>query len=103
MTAKHLSREYQKNARLIRQQVKAAHRLGDPVPCWRGGGAILPGQLFDVGHRHPAGGEGLGNLAPEHRHRQAGCCKGNRSEGGTLGARITNASRPRTEATSWKL
>lgn len=104
MTAKHQSRQYVRNARLVRQQVAAAHRLGDPVQCWRGGGLIRPGQPFDVGHRNPAGGEGTDNLAPEHRHRQPGCCKGNRSDGGTIGARITNQrGQIREESQTWKL
>jgi len=103
VTAKHRTRTYARNARLVRQQVAAAHRLGDPVVCWRGGGRIRPGQAFDVGHRNPAGGEGLGNLAPEHRHAQPGCCKGNRSDGGTIGARITNHRTRPQEAQTWRL
>lgn len=105
MTAKHQRPEYQRNASLRRQQVKRAHALGEPVACWRGGGAIHPGQPYDIGHRHPHGGEGLDNLAPEHRSRQPGCCDGNRSHGGTIGASITNSRRqpsPR-ETTTWKL
>ena len=92
MTAKHRSKTYVRNARLIRQQVTAAHRLGDPVPCWRGRGAIAPGQAYDVGHRDPAGGEGLDNLAPEHRYKTSRC-RGNRSAGGQLGALRTNQRR----------
>lgn len=103
MTAKHTSREYKNNARLIRQRVRSAWRLGEPVACWRGGGEILPGQHFDVGHLDPAGGEGLGNLAAEHRHRVAGCCRGNRSEGGALGAQRARARRQPAEVQSWPL
>jgi hypothetical protein len=104
MTEKHRTSEYQHNSRLRRAQVKAQHRLGEPVPCWRGRGAIFPGQPFDVGHVNPHGGEGLGNLAPEHRHRVAGCCDGNRREGGRIGAQITNhRTRPDREVTTWAL
>mgnify|MGYP003409544060 CR=1 FL=1 len=104
MTGKHRSSEYKRNARLRRAQVTAAHRLGDAVVCWRGGKLILPGQHYDIGHVHRHGGEGLDNLAPEHRHRVEGCCKGNRSDGGTIGANITNRRHPTPEtASTWKL
>lgn len=101
MTAKHRTPEYQRNAALRRRQVTAAWRAGDSYPCWRGRGAILPGQPFDIGHINSHGGEGLDNLAPEHRHRVAGCCDGNRRHGGRDGANVTNA---RTRETStWRL
>lgn len=104
MTAKHAHPTYRKNAALIRSQVAAAHRLGDPVVCWRGGGIIRPGQAYDVGHINPDGGHGRDNLAAEHRSKVEGCCKGNRSHGGTAGANITN-HRPTTQekATTWRL
>jgi len=103
MTAKHQSPEYQRNARTVRARVRAQHRLGRPVPCWRGGGPILPGQSYDIGHIDPAGGEHMTNLAPEHRHRTPGCCAGNRTIGGAQGAAITNARNPTTvsNVTSW--
>jgi len=108
VTSKHHSREYQRNASLRRQQVKRAHALGEAVACWRGGGAIYPGQRFDVGHINEHGGEGLDNLAAEHRHKVDGCCKGNRAHGGTIGASLTNSRHSptptvREETTSWKL
>lgn len=90
MTAKHRTAEYQRNARIIRARVEVAHRRGEPVPCWRCRGAILPGRPYDVGHRNPTGGHSLDNLAPEHRHRTGGC-PGNRAHGGSLGAARTNA------------
>lgn len=103
MSAKHASRIYRNNATLIRKQVQAAHRLGEPVACWRGRGVILPGQPFDIGHINRFGGEGLGNLAPEHRHRQPGCCDGNRRDGGRVGAHANNARHRRDETQTWKL
>lgn len=107
MTAKHQTAEYRRNAKLRRQQVTASHRRGEAVACWRGGGAILPGQHYDIGHLSPDGGESLSNLAPEHRSRVAGCCLGNRAHGGLVGAAMTNArpaaaTTPR-EVTTWRL
>jgi len=105
MTAKHQRPEYRRNAKTLRRRVLAMHARGEAVPCWRGRGAILPGQPFDIGHKHPAGGEGFDNLAAEHRTRQPGCCAGNRSAGGAIGAAITNRRRRPTdnEVTSWAL
>lgn len=103
MTAKHRTPEYQRNAALRRKQVLAAHRAGEPYPCWRGRGNIMPGQPFDIGHITRHGGEGLDNLAPEHRHRVAGCCDGNRRDGGRVGAAITNHRARRQEQETWNL
>lgn len=106
MSARHHTSAYRRNARIIRQRVQGIHRLGSDATCWRGGGPIPPGMPFDVGHRDPEGGDDIGNLAPEHRVRQPGCCRGNRSHGGTDGARLTNSRRPSattTRATTWKL
>lgn len=91
MTAKHRTAEYQRNARIIRQRVRAAWKAGRPVACWRGGKPILPGTAFDVGHKRGAIGSRLEELAPEHRAETPGCCKGNRAEGGAIGAAMTNA------------
>lgn len=96
MTRKHQSPEYQRNARIVRKQVAAMHKAGMPALCWRGGGAILPGMPYDVGHRVGAQGSSLGALAPEHRHRVSGCCDGNRREGGRVGAMLTNKTAART-------
>lgn len=93
MTRKHQSPEYQRNARTVRARVRAQHKLGRPSTCWRGGGAILPGMLYDVGHIDPNGGDHMTNLAPEHRARTAGCCAGNRNIGGAQGAAVTNSRR----------
>lgn len=103
MTGKHQHPAYRANAKLIRAQVAAAHRLGERVACWRGGGTIHPGQAYDVGHINPDGGHGRDNLAAEHRHKIDGCCAGNRSHGGTLGAAITNHRPTQEKATTWKL
>lgn len=100
-SAKHRTRQYQVNADLRRAQVKAAHRAGEAVACWRGGGPIHPGQPFDIGHRSPTGGEGLDNLWPEHRHEAAGCCDGNRRDGGRLGLAMRRAGKG--GVTAWKL
>lgn len=106
MTAKHQTPEYQRNARIIRDRVKAAHRAGRPVACWRCAGAIAPGQPFDVGHMRGAIGSSLQELAPEHRHRTAGCI-GNRAHGGAQGAAKTNARHTPTvqpkQTATWKL
>lgn len=99
MTARHHTPAYRRNARIIRQRVKGQHRLGQDATCWRGGGPIPPGMPFDVGHRDPAGGDDLGNLAAEHRVKQPGCCRGNRAEGGSAGARLVNARRATTPTT----
>lgn len=108
MSAKHRTPEYHRNARIIRGRVKVAHRRHEPVPCWRGGGPIMPGQPFDVGHRTGATGSTLHDLAPEHRHETPGCCKGNRAHGGADGAALTNArhrpiNKPTSQGTSWPI
>lgn len=96
MTRKHQSPEYRRSARIVRTQVQALHRAGMPARCWRGGGAINPRTPFDVGHLPGARGHSVHELAPEHRHRTAGCCDGNRREGGRVGALITNKTPART-------
>lgn len=93
MTRKHQSPEYQRNARTIRARVKVQHKHGQPAVCWRGGGAIMPGIPYDVGHIDPSGGDHMTNLAPEHRTRTPGCCGGNRNLGGAQGAAISNGRR----------
>lgn len=85
MTAKHRDPEYVANARIIRAQVAAKRRRGEEVGCWRCGYEIDAEQRWDVGHRDPEGGHGLGNLAPEHRYKTPRC-QGNRAAGGRLGA-----------------
>lgn len=90
MTRKHQSPEYQRNAHIVRERVKALHKSGQPAVCWRGGGAIPPGMPYDVGHVDGALGSSLTGLAPEHRHRIPGCCDGNRRHGGRVGAMLTN-------------
>lgn len=95
MTAKHRDPLYIRNARIIRQQAAAKRRRGEDVECWRCGGIIDPEQRWDVGHRDPAAGHGLGNLAPEHRYKTSRC-QGNRAAGGRLGAAMTNQRRRRT-------
>lgn len=96
MTRKHQSPEYQRNARIVRERVRALHKQGRPAVCWRGGGPIMPGHdgrrgtPYDVGHLPGARGHALHELAPEHRHRWPGCCDGNRREGGRVGAMLTN-------------
>jgi hypothetical protein len=89
MTAKHQDPEYLANARLVRAQVRQAWRYGTEVRCWRRGCVIEPGARFDVGHLDEHGGHGRDNLAAE-------CVRCNRSHGGKLGARITNARRAST-------
>ena len=90
VTRKHQTPAYQRNARIVRKRVAAMHKAGMPALCWRGGGAILLGMPYDVGHITGTRGSGAGTLAPEHRHRMAGCCDGNRREGGRVGAMLTN-------------
>lgn len=89
MSAKHRDPEYVANARIIRAQVATRRRNGQDVTCWRCGYEIDPEQRFDVGHKHPDGGAGLDNLAPEHRYKTARC-QGNRAAGGRLGAQRRN-------------
>ncbi len=86
MTEKHRSAEWQRNSKHVRSRVRAAWAAGDEPECWRCGRPIYEGALFDVGHIDPFGGEGLENLAPEHRGE-------NRRAGGRVGARITNAAK----------
>lgn len=88
MTEKHRDPEYLRNARIVRAQVRAAWRHGEDVHCWRRGELLHPGRPFDVGHLDPAGGHGRSNLAPE-------CVRCNRSDGGRLGAALTNGRAPR--------
>lgn len=96
MTAKHTSPEWKKTCRTVRAQARRAHAQGQPVVCWRCGGPLPVDAenrlVFDVGHRDPNGGEGIDNASPEHRTKSATCI-GNRSHGGRIGARITNARR----------
>jgi hypothetical protein len=114
MTAKHRDPEYLRNRKIVRERVAALHRAGRPAICWRGGGAIWPATPgrpatpYDVGHVAGARGHALHELAPEHRHKTAGCCEGNRRAGGKVGAMLTNKTKTRTvqsaqEATTWKL
>ena len=84
MSAKHTDPEYRKNARIIRQQVAKARRVGADVTCWRCGRTIDEQQAFDVGHVNSDAGHGPSNLAPEHRYTGARC-QGNRSAGGRAG------------------
>lgn len=90
MTEKHTSAEWQRSRKHVRARVRAAWERGDEVTCWRCGRVIPEGGAYDVGHLDPFGGEGLENLAPEHRTK-TGACPGNRNLGGRAGARITNA------------
>nr|WP_274637067.1 hypothetical protein [Microbacterium bovistercoris] len=87
MTAKHRDPEYRRNATTVRRQVALGVRAR---VCWRCGRPIEQGEVWDVGHRDPYSPPSLGNLAPEHRSRRAGCV-GNRAAGGRIGAAITNS------------
>ncbi|WP_292763770.1 hypothetical protein [Microbacterium sp. UBA3486] len=86
MSEKHRDPEWRKTCRIIRQQVRLAWARGDDVTCWRHGHIIPEGQPYDVGHITLHGGNGIDNAAPECRH-------GNRSHGGRIGAKLTNARR----------
>lgn len=90
MTAKHSDPEYRKNARIIRQQVEANRRRGEPVRCQRCGRAIDETQTFDVGHIDANGGHSIDNLGAEHRYK-SGQCQGNRSAGGRMGRAIQDS------------
>ena len=108
MSAKHRDPEYLRNRRVIRDRVKALHAAGQPAICWRGGGPIGPRTPYDVGHLPGARGHALHELAPEHRSAFDGCCRGNRAEGGRVGAMLTNRTPVRTvqvaqSAQSWKV
>ena len=92
MSAKHRDPEYRANARIIRQRVAAARRAGTDVTCWRCGFTIDEQQRWDVGHIDPYAGNGLGNLAPEHRYKTSRC-EGNRAAGGRLGQQRQQARR----------
>lgn len=92
MTALHSDPLYQRNARIIRSQVRAAHKREEPVPCVGCGRPIYPGMTYDVGHRIDAsrgGSHALSNLGPQHRSE-------NRRAGGRLGAQKTNDRLGRT-------
>lgn len=86
MSAKHTDPQYIANAKIVRAQVKRAHRFGEDVDCWRCGRPIPPGARFDVGHLDADAPPTLDNLMPEH-------VRCNRSVGGRAGAMITNAMR----------
>lgn len=90
MTAKHQDPEFRANARIVRQQVAKARRIGAEVVCWRCGRPIDPEQTYDVGHITADGGHARSNLAPEHRYKSGGC-QGNRAAGGRLGQQIQSA------------
>jgi hypothetical protein len=105
VTRKHQTPEYQRNARTRRAQVRAAHKYGQAVACWRCNGPIFPGQPFDIGHITGALGSTLPELAPEHRHKTAACI-GNRAAGGKTGATIRETRRTpptRSDVTTWAL
>lgn len=102
MSDKHRSPEYQRNARILRARVRAIHRSGEPVVCWRCRRPIMPGQPFDVGHVDGATGSTPSDLAPEHRH-STGSCIGNRADGGRRGAAITNRQPPAKAVQTWQL
>lgn len=69
-----------------------------PAPCvnrCKLGGIVHPGQAYDVGHiigKEAGGADVLSNFGPAH----VTC---NRSDGGKIGARITNARRKATTTT----
>jgi len=86
MSAKHRDPAFLANARIVRAQVKRAWRFGADVDCWRCGRGIPNGARFDVGHLDADAGPSLANLAAEH-------VKCNRSQGGRVGAAITNSMR----------
>jgi 5-methylcytosine-specific restriction endonuclease McrA len=59
------------------------------MPCVNCGGAVLPGEKWEVGHIIPASQGGqtiLSNTGPAHYRCQ-------RLEGGRLGSRIVNGTR----------
>ena len=93
MSVKHRDPLFRKNARIIRQSVARRRKFGEPVTCWRCGNEITEQQSFDVGHIDDEGGNALHNLAPEHRYKMPGICRGNRSAGGTIGQRRQQANR----------
>lgn len=99
VSAKHQDPEFRVNARIVRQQVAKARRIGADVNCWRCGGLIDPEQTYDVGHIHADGGHARSNLAPEHRYK-SGACQGNRAAGGRLGAQIVNATKTTNRQTT---
>lgn len=86
MSGKHRDPQYRANSKIVRSQVQRAHRLGEEVMCWRCGRDIAPGGRFDVGHLDRTAPPTLENLMPEH-------IRCNRSDGGRVGAAITNAVR----------
>lgn len=104
MSAKHSDPEYMRNAKIIRDRVRALHKRDEPVICWRCRRPIHPGQAFDAGHREGATGHSLAELAPEHRHTTP-YCEGNRANGGRKGAAITNqrSAVPQGSVTRWNL
>lgn len=60
-----------------------------PMPCVNCGGAVIPGDKWEVGHIVPASQGGqttLSNTGPAHYRCQ-------RLEGGRLGSRIVNGHR----------
>lgn len=88
MTAAHKTAEYLRNSRIVRKQTNDRLKRGLQVVCGRCGGAIQPGQAYDVGHVVDAsrgGSNALSNLHPEHRGE-------NRSAGGRMGAAKTNGA-----------
>ncbi|MFZ4843022.1 HNH endonuclease [Mycetocola saprophilus] len=68
-----------------------------PAPCvnvCQLGGVVYPGQTWHVGHiidKSRGGPDTLDNLGPSH-------AKCNTSDGGKLGAKITNAARTQTRS-----
>lgn len=92
MTGKR-SPEYHRNARTVRTLTNAKLNRGEPVRCIQCGGAIQPGQRFDVCHIIDAsrgGTDSLNNLGPGHTRE-------NRSDGGRLGAARRHTSSRRAK------
>jgi hypothetical protein len=116
-TAKTAARGYGGQHQKLRawwaQQMQIGWLNGEPIPCWRCGHSIQPGQAWDLGHDDHDRTKYRG---PEHRHPTP-WCKGNRLAGlikaannnkrkakakrvsVTVGSRpITVSSRPNTAA-----
>ena len=85
MSKYHRTREAQARARHARARVVL------PVQCWRCGGVIAEGMRFHMGHTVDVAEGGADSpLYPEH-------VRCNLTEGGRLGAKVTNARKARRD------
>lgn len=78
-------------------RLRRSFAMSLPLPCWRCGQLIRPGEPWDLGHRiDRRDGGTIAQAWPEHRHRTE-LCEGNRSAGARLSSAVANGHHLRRE------